>query len=139
MRKAPNWSGIIRTVRGTWALWAMALAFAAGIFFTTFSLTGGSHGVEIAVLLAAGITGGALVRALVRENLVGVLFVLVVVAECVIFSQLAKPWSTLFTVLIPGNAIGVMVGAIVREALHESRPRMARNVRVDGTSEARDG
>jgi CHASE2 domain-containing sensor protein len=114
----------------------MALTFAAGIFFTTFSLTGGSNGAEIAVLLAAGIVGGALVRALVRENLVAVIFALIVVAECVILSQSDKTWSTLWPVLIPGNAIGVMVGAIVRETLRESRPQTARDVRADGAGDA---
>jgi CHASE2 domain-containing sensor protein len=117
----------------------MVLAFAAGIFFTTFSLTSGVHGVEIAVLLGAGIVGGALVRALVRENLVAVIFVLVVVAECVILSQSAGPWSTLWPVLIPGNAIGVMVGAIVRETLRESRPRIAREVLKNPSEGGRSG
>jgi hypothetical protein len=37
------------------------------------------------------------------------------------FSQLAKPWSNLWPVLIPGNAIGVMIGFILRETLRESR------------------
>lgn len=118
-------------MRGTWTLWAMVLAFVGGVFFSTYSLTKGSNGLGIAVLLAAGVAGGALVRALARENLVSVLFLLVVVVECVMFSQLGKPWSTLWPVLIPGNAIGVMVGSIVRETLRESRPRIVRDVRSD--------
>jgi hypothetical protein len=136
VRKEPNSSDLIRTARGTWTLWAMALAFAAGIFFTTFSLTSGAHGVEIAVLLVAGIVGATLVRALVRENLVSVIFALILVAECVILSQSDKPWSSLWPVLIPGNAIGVMVGAIVRETLRESRPRMAQDVPAEGAGDA---
>jgi hypothetical protein len=116
----------------------MALAFAAGIFFTTFLLTNGANGVEIAVLLVAGILGGALVRALVRENLVDILLVLVVLAEGVLLSHAPKPWSSLWPVLIPGNAIGVMVGAIVQETLRENRPQVVRNVRSDGTKKARD-
>ena len=134
-RKVPNSSGIIRTVRGTWTLWLVALAFAAGIFVTTFTLTSGAYGVEIAVLLAAGMAGGALVRALARENLVAAIFALIIAAECVVLSQSALPWSTLWPVLIPGNAIGVMVGAIVRETLRESRPRFVREARKHLRSE----
>lgn len=130
MRK-PNSLSFVRAVRGTWVLWAMVLAFAGGVFFSTYSLTKGSNGLGIAALLAVGVAGGAGVRALARENLVSILFVLVVVVECVMFSQLGKPWSTLWPVLIPGNAIGVMVGAIVRETLRESRPRIVRDVRSD--------
>ncbi|WP_146031869.1 hypothetical protein [Arthrobacter sp. AFG7.2] len=65
-----------------------------------------------------------------------VLFVLVVVAECMTFSQLGMPWPTLWPVLIPGNAIGVMVGSIVRETLRENRPR---NVREMRSNEATNG
>lgn len=81
MRKVPNSSGLICTLRGTWPLWAMALAFVADIFFATYSLTKEFSGPGIAVLLAAGIVGGALVRLLARENLVAVLFALIVVVE----------------------------------------------------------
>lgn len=114
-------SGLTRTLRGTWTLWAVALAFAAGVFFASYAMTEGSNALGIAVLLAAGIVGGAFVRLLARENLVAVLFALIVVVECVIFSQLANPWSNLWPVLIPGNAIGVMIGSILRETLRESR------------------
>ncbi len=111
-------------MRGTWTLWAMVLVFVGGIYFTTYSLSEWSNGLEIAVLLAAGIISGALVRALPRENLVSVLFVLVLAMECVAFSQFGAPWSTLWPVLVPGNAIGLMVGSIVRETLRETPPRI---------------
>ncbi|PNI08357.1 hypothetical protein CXX84_10505 [Arthrobacter sp. AFG7.2] len=114
----------------------MVPAFMGGVFFSTYLLTKGSYGLGIAVLLAAGVAGGALVRALAQENLVSVLFVLVVVAECMTFSQLGMPWPTLWPVLIPGNAIGVMVGSIVRETLRENRPR---NVREMRSNEATNG
>jgi hypothetical protein len=94
MRKVPYSSGLIRTLRGTWTLWAMALAFVAGVFFASYSLTKGSNALGIAVLLAAGIVGGAFVRLLARENLVAVLFALIVVVECVIFPSLRSRGPT---------------------------------------------
>jgi hypothetical protein len=69
---------------------------------------------------------------------VAVLFVLILEAECAIFSQLSTPWSNLWPLLIPGNSIGVMVGSIVRETLREIRTQNVRNVGADGTSEASD-
>lgn len=138
MRRAPNLAGLIRTVRSTWSLWAMALAFVAGIFFAFYSLTKGANALIIAVLLAAGIVGGALVRLLARENLVAVLFALIVVVECVILSQLPKPWSNLWPIVIPSSAIGVMIGHILRETLRESRAQIVPDPPATGANGAGD-
>lgn len=99
---------------------ALALAFAIGIFVTTFSLTDGSDGVEIVALVVVGLAGGGLVRGLARENLVAVFFIVLVVGECVLLSQFSEPWSRLWPVLIPANAVGIMVGNIVRLGLSDS-------------------
>lgn len=138
MRKVRNPPGLIRTVPSTWSLWVMVLAFVAGIFFASYSLTRGSNALVIAVLLAAGIVGGALVRLLARENLVAVLFALIVVVECVILSQLPKPWSSLWPVLIPSSAIGVMIGHILRETLRERRAQIVPGVLADRADDAGD-
>ena len=131
-------SSLFRFVRGTWTLLTMALAFAIGIFFAVFSLNSGSNGVEIAALIVLGLAGGGSVRALVRENLVAVVFIVLVVAECALLSQFPEPWSRLWPVLIPANAIGVMVGNIVRQGLLESRPKVLRDVWViNGAEEQR--
>ncbi|WP_345147582.1 hypothetical protein [Arthrobacter ginkgonis] len=116
----------------------MALVFATGIFFSALSLRNGSNGVEIVALLLLGLAGGGLVRGLVRENLVAVVFIVLVVGECALLSQLSGPWSKLWPVLIPANAIGVMVGNVVRQGLLESRPRISRDVWViNGAEEPR--
>lgn len=119
-----------RIVRGTWPLLAMALAFAVALFFSALSLVGGSYGVEIAALVVLGLVGGGLARGMVRENLVAVVFIALVVAECALLSQLPEPWSRLWPVLIPANAIGVMAGSIIRDGLRELRPRVLRDVWV---------
>jgi hypothetical protein len=123
-------SSLIRFVRGTWTLLAMALVFAIGSFFSVFSLNNGSNGVEIVTLVVLGLAGGGLVRGLVRENLVAVVFIVLVVGECALLSQFSEPWSNLWPVLIPANAIGVMVGNVVRQGLLESRPRVLRDLWV---------
>lgn len=130
-------SSLFRFVRGTWTLLAMALAFAIGIFFTGFSLNNGSNGVEIVALIVLGLAGGGSVRALVRENLVAVVFIVLVVGECALLSQFPEPWSSLWPVLIPANAIGVMVGNIVRQGLLESRPKVSSDVWVINGAEER--
>ena len=138
MRDAQGLPQLIRVVRGAWTLLALALVFAIGIFFSTFSLHNGSNGVEIAALLVLGLAGGGLIRGLVRENLVTVVFIVLLVGECVLLSQLSGPWSKLWPVLIPANAIGVMVGNVVRLGLLESRPRISRDVWViNGAEEPR--
>lgn len=109
---------------------ALALAFALGVFVTTFSLTNGSDGVEIVALVVLGLAGGGLVRGLVRENLVAVFFIVLVVGECVLLSQFSEPWSRLWPVLIPANAIGIMVGNIIRLGLSDSNRRVLRDVWV---------
>lgn len=119
-------SSLSRLMRGTWTLLAMALAFAIGIFFTVFSLNDGSNGMEIVALIVLGLAGGGLVRASVRENLVAVVLIVLVVAECALLSQFPEPWSRLWPVLIPANAIGVMVGNVVRLGLLERAGRRYR-------------
>lgn len=130
MRDVQGSSQLIRFVRGTWALLALALVFAVGIFFSAFSLHNGSHAVEIAALLILGLAGGGLIRVLVRENLLAVVFVILLVGEGALLSQLSNPWSSLWPVLIPANAIGLMVGNLVRQGALESKPNISRDVWV---------
>jgi hypothetical protein len=138
MRDAQGLPQLIRFARGAWTLLAMALLFAIGVFFSALSLRNGSDGVEIAALLFLGLAGGGLVRGLVRENLVTVVFIVLIVGECALLSQLSDPWSSLWPVLIPANAIGVMVGNVVRQGLLESRPSISRDVWViNGAEEPR--
>lgn len=131
-------SPLSRFVRGTWALLATALAFALATFFVLFSLTSGSKGVEIAALIVLGLVGGGSARAFVRENFVAVVLFILVIAECALLSQSPEPWSRVWPVLIPANAIGVMVGNTVSEGLRESRPKVLRDVWViNGAQEQR--
>lgn len=125
-----NSSSFFRFFRAAWALWVMALVFAVGIFVSTFSLTGGSDGLEIGILLAAGMLGGGLIRALVRESWVTIILVLVVVGEAFILSQFAEPWSKLWPVLVPASAIGVMVGNVIRLGLLDGKRKATRDVWV---------
>lgn len=106
---------------GLWPLLGMVLVFAAALFFSAFTMVGNSYGAEIATLLILGLLGGGLARAVVRENLVSAAFVVLVVAECALLSQLSEPWSRLWPVLIPANATGVMAGNVFREGLREIR------------------
>ena len=57
-------------------------------------------------------------------------FVVLVVGECALFSQFSEPWSRLWPVLISANAIGIMVGNIVRLGLSDSSRRVMRDVCV---------
>ncbi|WP_461173929.1 hypothetical protein M1D93_04210 [Arthrobacter sp. Z1-9] len=116
--------------RAAWSIWAIALVFAVGIFFSTFSLTGGSNGVEIGMLLAAGVLGGGLIRGFLRESWVTIVLVLVVVAGGFLLSQSPGPWSKLWPVLVPASAIGVMVGNVIRSALSEGSRKVLRDVWV---------
>ncbi|MHA7263955.1 hypothetical protein ACX80W_12215 [Arthrobacter sp. TMN-37] len=138
MRDTQGSMSLGRFVRGTWTLLVTALVFAVAIFFSVFSLSNGSHGLEIAALLVLGLVGGGLARGLFRENLVMAVFIVLIVGECALFSQLSGPWSSLWPVLIPANAIGVMVGNVVRLGYLESRPRALRDVWVvNGVEEPR--
>jgi hypothetical protein len=73
---------------------------------------------------------GAVWSGLVCENLVAVSLIVLVAGECVFLSQFAEPWSRLWPLLIPANAIGNMVGNIVRLALSDSSRGVLRDVWV---------
>jgi hypothetical protein len=119
-----------RFFRAAWSIWAIALVFAVGIFFSTFSLTGGTNGVEIGMLLAAGILGGGSIRGFLRESRVTIVLVLVVVAEGFLFSQSPGAWSKLWPVLVPANALGVMVGNVIRLGMSDSKRKVVPDVWV---------
>jgi hypothetical protein len=123
-------SSVFRFFRAAWSIWAIALAFAVGIYLSTFSLTGGSNGVEIGMLLAAGILGGGLIRGFLRESWVTIVLVLVVVAEGFLLSQSPVPWSKLWPVLVPASAIGVMVGNVIRLGIRDSKRKVVPDVWV---------
>ncbi|MBP3044738.1 hypothetical protein KKR91_01890 [Arthrobacter jiangjiafuii] len=101
----------------------IAIVFSVALFFTVFLSAEGASGGETVVLILAGLLGGSLLRGLVRENLVTVLLLLLVIAECALVSRLLPaPWSGLSAVLIPANAIGVMIGSVTRQGLRISKP-----------------
>lgn len=140
MKETQGSTTFVRLMRGAWALLAMVLIFAVGIFFSVLSLTNGSSGEEIVTLVLLGLAGGGLVRGVVRENLISVVFISLLVAECALLSQFSEPWSSLWPTLIPANAIGLMLGNVVRQGLLESRPRIRRDVWVvNGTELPRTG
>lgn len=101
----------------------IALAFAIGIFWSVVSALEGSYGTEVFVVMVIGALGGALNRIFVPENRVTPLFLALVVAEGVVLSQFPLPWSGLWMVLIPANAVGVMAGGAIRGGIADARPR----------------
>jgi len=117
----------LQFVRSAWVLWAMGLVFALGIFLSTLSSTKGAHGLEIGLMLAAGILEGGVIRSLVRARWVTIVLVLVVAMEGLLLSFLADPWSYLWPVLVPASAIGVMVGNVVRLGIRDSKRTVVRN------------
>lgn len=125
-----DWPSFFHFLRAAWLLWAMVLFFCGGIFFSTFSLTAGAHGLEIGVLLAAGILMGGVVRGLVIEHRVTTILVLVVAVGGVLLSHSTAPWSSLWPVLVPATAIGVMVGNVIRLAALDSKRKVIRDVWV---------
>lgn len=78
---------------------------------------------KFATVLIAGILGGSLVRGLARENRVAIVLVLLVIAETILLKQGPQPWPGLWPLLVPGNAIGVLVGAAIRTGVRQSRPK----------------
>lgn len=123
-------SSFFRFLRAAWVLWAMGLFFAAGIFFSSLSLSGGAHGLEIGVLLAAGILVAGLIRGLIRARWVTTILVLVVAVAGLLLSQFSDPWSNLWPVLIPASAIGVMIGALMRLGVLDGKRKVTRDVWV---------
>jgi hypothetical protein len=113
----------------------LALAFAVGIFWSVMSALEGSYGTEVFVVMVIGILGGGLNRVFVRESRVTYLFLAMVVVEGVFLSQLPLPWSGLWMVLIPANAIGVMAGGAIRNGIADAKPRPKDVWIVNGTEE----
>ena len=122
-----------------WGL-ALPLLLVVALFALPLFQTGGSYSAEIVTVVVVGLVGGGLVRAVIRESWVTVTFVLVVAAEVFLTAQLPSPWSVLAPVLLPANAVGVMVGSYVRLWILERRhkARAQRDVWVvNGTEEPR--
>lgn len=116
----------------------IALFFSVTLFITVFLSANGTYGPESMVLIFSGLLGGSLIRALVRENLVTVILFIVVIAECAVLAQLLpSPWSGLWAVLIPANAIGVMVGSVIRQGILISKPTPADVWLVNGSENSR--
>ena len=116
----------------------IASFFSVTLFVTVFLSTDGAYGPEAVVLILSGLLGGSLIRGLVRENRVTVILFLLVVAECAVLTQLLPfPWSGLWAVLIPANAIGVMVGSVTRQGILISKPTPADVWLVNGSESSR--
>lgn len=118
-----------RFVRTNWGL-ALPVLIIVAIFALPISQTGGRFVPEIVTVLMTGIVGGGLIRVLVRESRVTVIFAVVVVVEVFLAIQLPSPWSPLATVLLPANAAGVMVGNFVHLAMLDRRRKAVRDVWV---------
>jgi hypothetical protein len=99
-----------------------ALAFAIGIFWVALTELQGHYAAEIATIMVVGVIGGGLDRIFIREKFVTYVFLALVIVEGVLLSQFPLPWSGLWMLLIPANAIGVMAGDAVRIAIAESKP-----------------
>ena len=116
----------------------IALSFSVALFITVFLGTDGAYALEAVVLIFTGLLGAGLIRVLVRENLVTVILFLVAIVECVVLAQLfPAPWSGLWAVLVPANAIGVMVGSVSRQAVLISEPTPADVWLVNGSENPR--
>ncbi|NUU31148.1 hypothetical protein [Arthrobacter sp. C9C5] len=122
-----NSSSFFTFLRAAWVLWVAGLVFAAGIFVSTVSLTGGAHAWEIGILLAAGILAGGLIRGLIPARWTTIVLVLVV-ALGVSFFRTDEPWSRLWPVLVPASAIGVMIGNVIRHGILDSHRKIIRDV-----------
>ncbi|MDM7991628.1 hypothetical protein [Arthrobacter sp. zg-Y877] len=101
----------------------IGLVFTIVAFAAALSELDGRYGTEIATVLVVGIVGGTLIRWLVHEGKVAIVLVLLVVAEVVLLQKCPSPWSGLWPVLVPGSAIGVLVGAAIRTGVRQSRPK----------------
>lgn len=110
-------------VRYTSIMLGVALLFVIGIVWVALTELQGSYVAEVVTIMIIGLLGGGLARIFIRENLVTYTFLALVVAEGIILSQLPLPWSGLWMLLIPANAIGVMAGDTVRVGIAESKPR----------------
>jgi hypothetical protein len=129
--------GFIKFARTNWGL-ALPALLIVGLFAFPIFQTGGRYVPEIVAVLMTGLVGGGLVRALVRESRVTVVFAVLVVAEVFLAVRFPSPWSALATVLVPANAAGVMVGNFVRLAILERRRKAVRDVWViNGEEEPR--
>lgn len=107
------------------ALAMLGIALLAGvvIFWSVNSELDGSYGMETATVLIAGILGGCLIRSFVHESKVTYVFAVLVIIEAILLNQAPLPWSGLWLLLIPGNAIGLMAGAGVQRVVVTSKPQ----------------
>jgi hypothetical protein len=112
-----------------------ALLFAIGILWVALTELQGSYAAEIITIMVIGLLGGGLIRIFIRENLVTYTFLAIVVTEGIILFQLPLPWSGLWMLLIPANAIGVMAGDAIRIGVAESKPKPKDVWIINGTEE----
>ncbi|MBP3044734.1 hypothetical protein KKR91_01910 [Arthrobacter jiangjiafuii] len=105
------------------AMLGVAAISGAVIFWVIYSELDGSHGIEIAALMLAGILGGGLIRGFVREKRVTLVFVILVAAEVVLLSQAPQPWSGMWLLLVPSNGMGLMVGTAAHRLILASKPK----------------
>jgi hypothetical protein len=113
----------------------IALAFAIGIIWVALTELQGSYSAEILTIMIIGIVGGGLIRTFIREDRVTYAFLALVVAEGIALFQLPLPWSGLWMLLIPANAIGVMAGGAIRDGIADAKPRPKDVWIVNGTEE----
>ena len=134
MHKSQRLQGV---VRDTGIKLGVSLLFAVGIYWAVLQDLDGLYGLEIFVVVIAGLVGGGLVRRFVRDRNVLLVFIALVVVESAFLSQLPRPWSGLWLVLIPATALGLMAGEAVRQAIRAAKPKRRNAWMINGAEEPR--
>lgn len=124
-----------RVLRDTWIKLGVAILFGGGIYWAVLQTLNGLYGLEIFVVVIAGLVGGGMVRSLVRDRHVMLVFIVLAVVESVFLSQFPRPWSGLWLVLVLANALGLMVGDIVREGIRAAKPKRPDVWMINGSEE----
>ena len=115
----------------------VSVLLAVCIYWAVLQTLNGLYGLEIFVVLVAGVVGGSLVRSFVRDRHVMLVFVVLAVVESVFLSQFPRPWSGLWLVLVLANALGLMVVDIVREGIRAAKPKLPDVWMINGSEEPR--
>ena len=126
-----------RVVRDASIKLGVSIPFAVGTYWAVLQTLNGLYGLEIFVVLIAGLVGGGMVRSFVRDRNMMLVFIVLVVVESVFLSQLPRPWSGLWLVLVLANALGVMVGDIARQGIRAAKPKLPDVWMINGVEEPR--
>ncbi|UWX97485.1 hypothetical protein N2K95_01970 [Arthrobacter zhaoxinii] len=129
--------GFKSAVHEALALLGLALICGLLVSWAVYSGLDHSYGFEIISVLTIGILGGALLRGFAQGNRLTIVFYSLVAAEAVLLYQCPQPWFGLWPVLIPGNAMGFMVGRAARLVVLASKPKPRDVWAVNGIEDPR--